>query len=305
MPSDEVWRAYDEMRGRSPVAHDDRYGGYDMVLRYEDVRKVGTDRTRVTGEHAEQLMLAFLVGGHHSTASGLAALFHDTPTVPGPRDRLLAEPGLVPRAVGESLRPQTPPQLFARRTSTGTAADRTVLLDHPSANRDGSVFDDPGEFDVDRRPNRHLAFGYGLHACVGGHLARAEMRVGLAELLRRLPDGCRTSSRPARPALGPDRGEAHDDRVAAGALLRRATARRRADAGRPGKEERQVSRPHSGTARARPAAVHRGLRPWVGPPPNPRPARWRVLRARPPDDLRRRAAPMVSETAPRLPLWGT
>jgi cytochrome P450 family 142 subfamily A polypeptide 1 len=62
-----------------------------------------------------------------------------------------------------------------------------VLL-YPSANRDEAVFDDPFRFDVTRWPNEHLAFGFGVHFCLGANLARTELRVMFEELLRRLPD---------------------------------------------------------------------------------------------------------------------
>ena len=60
------------------------------------------------------------------------------------------------------------------------------MLCYPSGNRDETVFDDPLEFRVDRSPNRHLAFGYGAHVCLGQHLAKMEMRILWEELLPRL-----------------------------------------------------------------------------------------------------------------------
>lgn len=151
--------------------------------------------TQVTEEDIEKLMVAFLIGGHHSTASGLASLIYDTLAVPGLRDRLIENPELIGPAVEESLRLSTPLQLFARHTKSETSVGgiefpegHTVLLNYASANRDESVFDNPNSYDIERRKNRHLAFGYGIHACVGSHLARAELQIGLTELLRRLPD---------------------------------------------------------------------------------------------------------------------
>ena len=63
-----------------------------------------------------------------------------------------------------------------------------VILMYPSANRDPRVFEDPERFDVRRDPNPHLAFGFGPHFCMGASLARLELKVMFAELLRRLPD---------------------------------------------------------------------------------------------------------------------
>ena len=61
-----------------------------------------------------------------------------------------------------------------------------LMLCYPSGNRDEEVFEDPYEFRVDRSPNRHLAFGYGAHLCLGQHLAKMEMRILWEELLPRL-----------------------------------------------------------------------------------------------------------------------
>ena len=65
--------------------------------------------------------------------------------------------------------------------------DRIFIL-IGSANRDGDVFDGPDELLLDRAPNRHLSFGYGIHFCLGAALARMEGRIGLEETLRRFPE---------------------------------------------------------------------------------------------------------------------
>jgi len=63
-----------------------------------------------------------------------------------------------------------------------------VIDFYPSANRDEEIFEDPQRFDIRRRPNPHVAFGFGTHFCLGASLARLECRVMFGELLRRLPD---------------------------------------------------------------------------------------------------------------------
>lgn len=141
------------------------------------------------------IMLAFLVDGHHSTAAALASAVHHVLSVPGLKNQLLANPDLVPDAVEESLRLSTPLQFFARTALTeGTIAGTTVregervILNFASANLDEREFDEPQEFDLTRDRKKHLAFGHGAHLCLGRHLARAELRIGLTRLLGRLPD---------------------------------------------------------------------------------------------------------------------
>ena len=68
------------------------------------------------------------------------------------------------------------------------AAGEKVLIAYGSANRDPEVFSDPDDLVLDRPNNRHLAFGSGIHRCLGRHLARMELRVGLGELLKRFPN---------------------------------------------------------------------------------------------------------------------
>jgi cytochrome P450 len=87
----------------------------------------------------------------------------------------------------------TPVKEFMRTASADTmlggvplAAGESVLLSYPSANRDEEVFTEPFRFDVGRDPNRHLAFGFGAHYCLGAALARMETRALFAELLPRL-----------------------------------------------------------------------------------------------------------------------
>lgn len=132
-----------------------------------------------------------LVGGTENTriaASGgmLAFLQH-----PGEWRAVSEDPALLPSAVEEVLR-WTSTATHIMRTATRPvvlrdrhieAGDRVTLW-NPSANRDEDVFEDPEDFNVRRQPNRHLALGGGEHFCLGGTLARAELRLLYEELLR-------------------------------------------------------------------------------------------------------------------------
>ena len=125
----------------------------------------------------------------NTTAGGLWALCEN----PGEFAKLKKDPGLIPSYLEESIRWVTPVKHFMR-----TATDDAVvhgqqikkgdwlMLCYPSGNRDEDVFDDPFSFKVDRSPNKHVAFGYGAHVCLGQHLGRMEMRILWEELLPRL-----------------------------------------------------------------------------------------------------------------------
>ena len=107
--------------------------------------------------------------------------------------KLKADRALIEGLVEESIRWTTPVRHFMRSASADTelrgrkiAKDDWLLLCYPSGNRDEEVFADPFAFRVDRKPNNHLAFGFGAHMCLGMHLARMEMRILWEELLPRL-----------------------------------------------------------------------------------------------------------------------
>lgn len=124
-----------------------------------------------------------------STSGGMLALIRN----PEQLARLKADPALIPSAVDEMIRWTTPVKHFMRTATedyvlggqTIRAGDALMLLYH-AANRDEAVFEDPLSFRVDRSPNRHIAFGYGPHLCLGQYLAKMEMRALFAELLPRV-----------------------------------------------------------------------------------------------------------------------
>jgi cytochrome P450 len=111
------------------------------------------------------------------------------------RQRLVDDPALIASAVEEILRIEAPAYTVARSLTDDCEVDGVnmtmgewVLLLVGSANHDGARFEDPDAFVIDRPNNDHLAFGYGIHKCVGRHLAVLEIRVVIEEVLRRLPD---------------------------------------------------------------------------------------------------------------------
>ena len=133
--------------------------------------------------------------GHDTTSSTIAGGLHAllTSDEGSQLARLRADPGLMATAADEMIRWVTPVKEFMRTASADTvlggvpiAKGESVLLSYPSANRDEAVFTDPFRFDVGRDPNKHLAFGFGAHYCLGAALARMEIRALFAELLPRL-----------------------------------------------------------------------------------------------------------------------
>lgn len=125
----------------------------------------------------------------NTTSGGLWALCE----APEQFAKLKKDPGLINSYLEESIRWVTPVKHFMR-TATADAELRGqkiakgdwLMLSYPSGNRDEEVFDDPFKFDVERSPNKHIAFGYGAHVCLGQHLGRMEMRILWEELLPRL-----------------------------------------------------------------------------------------------------------------------
>ncbi|MDO3636597.1 cytochrome P450 [Mycolicibacterium arseniciresistens] len=131
--------------------------------------------------------------GHDTTSAtisgGMLALLEN----PEQCDRLRADPGLMPTATEEMIRWVTPVKAFMRTAQEDTqvrgvpiAAGESLLLSYPSANRDEDAFADPFRFDVGRDPNKHVAFGYGVHFCLGAALARMEVNSFFSQLIPRL-----------------------------------------------------------------------------------------------------------------------
>jgi cytochrome P450 len=141
------------------------------------------------------LLVAGNVTARHLISNGVLCLDHE-PALP---ERLRREPGLLPAAVEEVLRYLSPVQSSPARTvGTATvldgrplAAGERVAVSIGSANRDSLVFHDAGRFDVGRHPSPHLAFGRGIHFCLGAPLARLEARVVLGLMVERLTHGWR------------------------------------------------------------------------------------------------------------------
>jgi cytochrome P450 len=143
--------------------------------------------------HVAGTMALLLIAGIDTTWSVIGASLWHLAKTPADRERLVAEPALLPTATEEFLRayaPVTMARLVKEDMHWGGVdmkADDWILLSFPAANRDPAQFDRAGEVVVDRAVNRHAAFGLGVHRCVGSHLARMELRVALEVWLERIP----------------------------------------------------------------------------------------------------------------------
>ncbi len=131
--------------------------------------------------------------GHDTTSSSIAGGLRALIDNPGQMKLLKENPALLDGAVNEMIRWTTPVQHFMRTamedyTVRGTKIEKGQALQllYISGNRDADVFSDPFKFDITREPNRHVAFGYGAHVCLGQHLAKMEIKAFFAELMRRL-----------------------------------------------------------------------------------------------------------------------
>ncbi len=151
----------------------------------------GWDQKRVMDE-----AILVLNGGAETTRTVIGSMIRELALDPGQRRLLVERPELLSTTAVEEFIRWVSPVLNMRRTATADhelrgrhirAGDELLLL-YGSANRDPLAFEDPDRLDVTRSHNRHVAFGFGTHFCLGAHLARLEIRVMFEELLRRIPD---------------------------------------------------------------------------------------------------------------------
>ncbi|TDO46868.1 cytochrome P450 [Kribbella sp. VKM Ac-2527] len=137
--------------------------------------------------------IAIATAGHDTTSSTMAGTIEQLALHPDQLAVVQADMSLVPDLVNEGLRWSSPVKHFTRQATQDytlrgreiRAGDRFMLL-YQSANRDTDVFNDPDTFRLQRKPNKHIAFGYGPHMCIGQHLAKLELRVLFEELLPRI-----------------------------------------------------------------------------------------------------------------------
>jgi hypothetical protein len=153
------------------------------------------DGDRLSEREILGFLFLMIVAGNETTAKLLANALYWLWRNPAERDRLRADPGLIPGWIEETLRYDNTSQALARVVTRdvelhGTRlreGDKVVLL-IGSANRDERVFEEPDRYDLLRNPRASLSFGHGTHFCLGAALARLEARVALEEFWRRFPE---------------------------------------------------------------------------------------------------------------------
>jgi cytochrome P450 len=153
------------------------------------------DGERLSREEILDICFLFLIAGLDTVTDSLTCFFAYLSQHPAHRRQIVEDPGIIPRTVEELLRWETPVAGTARlSTADGVVggcpvgAGSIVFVSIGAANVDPEVFGDPLDVRFDRVDNRHLAFGGGVHRCLGSHLARRELRIALREWHRRIPD---------------------------------------------------------------------------------------------------------------------
>ena len=152
------------------------------------------DGERLTEPELLHNCIFLLNAGHETTTNTIGNGMHSLLVHRGELERLVRDPALMPSAVEEVLRFESPLQLNNRvTTATFEIAGRSfpsgtfLTIGVGAANRDPAQFPDPDRLDVGRKPNRHVAFGHGDHACAGMNVARMEARIAFGRLLARFP----------------------------------------------------------------------------------------------------------------------
>jgi cytochrome P450 len=165
----------------------------DGLLR--DLLEAEVDGIRLTRDEIMDVCYLFILAGLDTVTDSLCCFWVHLADNPARRQRIVADPGVVPAAVEELLRWESPVSAVARIAAEDADLQgcpvhkgESVLLFVGAANTDPATVEGADQVDFDRSVNRHSAFGGGIHRCLGSHLARLELRVAMREWHRRIPD---------------------------------------------------------------------------------------------------------------------
>lgn len=185
--ADAVYAYFEQLiAARSSASGDDLIGQF---------LEAEVDGERLSPEEIVDICFLFLIAGLDTVSASLDCFFGYLARDASARRRLVEQPDEIPGVVEELLRWETPVMAVERRALRNTelagcpvAAGESVIAFIGAANVDEHELPDAGTVRLDRTVNRHLAFGGGIHRCLGSHLARLELRVALREWHRRIPE---------------------------------------------------------------------------------------------------------------------
>jgi cytochrome P450 len=185
--ADSIYEYFDKVLDERRLAPRD-----DLVSRFMSAEVDGATLSR---EDILDICFLFLIAGLDTVTATLDCMFSFLAQHPEHRRQLVEDPDVIPSAIEELLRWETPVMLVARAAVEDTmlggcpvSRGDSVILMLGSANTDEDEVDDADLVRFDREVNRHIAFGGGIHRCLGSHLARMELRVALREWHRRIPE---------------------------------------------------------------------------------------------------------------------
>jgi cytochrome P450 len=155
------------------------------------------DGERLSREDILDILYLFLIAGLDTVSDTLTCFYAFLANNPDHRRQIVEDPSIIPSVVEELMRWETPvgggsPRVVTEDTvlpdGTDVAAGTTIIVSYGAANIDAKTYSDPFDVRFDRDSNPHLAFGGGIHRCLGSHLARRELRVTLREWHKRIPE---------------------------------------------------------------------------------------------------------------------
>jgi cytochrome P450 len=175
-----------------PIVEDRRANPRDDLV--SDLVTAEVDGKRLTNDRILAFLRLLLPAGAETTFRAMGNCFVALLTHPEVLARVSADRDLIPAVIEETLRWETSVTIITRNTTADTEVSgcpipvgSTLMLMTSSANRDESQYEHSSEWDIDRPAQNHLFFGTGRHQCLGMHLARLELRIGLNAVLDRLP----------------------------------------------------------------------------------------------------------------------
>ena len=185
--SDSIYAYFNEILDQRELQREE-----DLLSRFLDAE---VDGHRLTREDILDICFLFLIAGLDTVTATLDCIYGYLVHHPDQRRRIVDDPAVIPSAIEELLRWETPVQVVARVALEDTEVagcpvrkGDNVMVVLGSVNTDEADLPDADEVRFDREVNRHWAFGSGVHRCLGSHLARQELRVALREWHRRIPE---------------------------------------------------------------------------------------------------------------------